>query len=240
MAQRNSARRSDDELHGDWLAWIKRAYNEAVAQGWRHRMFRLMRGIAIQNPALQANGGFFLQWAADNYVAASAMAFRRELDSQPGTQNLLHLLREMRDRPQVISRQRFRSSWSSRERGSEEADRAFDTFPIIRVGEPLLDHLDPAAIDADLARLAQQDAVLEYVQTTVAHRVPERPNSEVPTFRDFHAAAKVVQEVVDKYYLLLTHCTVLSYEPEPQYDVFAPFRTAWIPNSETFNYNATD
>jgi hypothetical protein len=240
MAQRNPARLSDDELHADWVIWIERAYDEAVRQAWRHRMFRLMRGIATQNPQSQANGGFFLQWAADNYVAASAMAFRRELDTQPGTENLLHMLREIRRRPQVISRQRFRASWGNRDREHQEADRAFDTFPIIRFEDPLLDHLSPDAVETDLGRLGAQDAILEYVQTTVAHRVPERPNLDVPTFGDFHAAVEIVREVVDKYYLLLTHRSVVTYEPVPQYDVFAPFTAAWIPNPEAFDYEAAE
>ena len=111
MAQGNFGKLSDDELFADWLRWIERAYSEAIGQGWRYQMFRLMRGIYDQNPDLQNEGGFFIQWAAENYVAASAIAFRRELDTLPGTENLFHLLREMRERPTVISRARFCSTW---------------------------------------------------------------------------------------------------------------------------------
>jgi hypothetical protein len=102
---------TDDQLYADWGRWIGRAYDEAVMQAWRQRTFRLMRGIAAQNQRLQDTGGFFLQWMSDNYVAASAIAFRRELDTQSGTENLVHLLREMRARPSVISRARFVSTW---------------------------------------------------------------------------------------------------------------------------------
>jgi hypothetical protein len=119
-----------------------------------------------------------------------------------------------------------------------EVDRAFDTFPIVRVADQLLDYLSPDAVEADLARLAEQDAILEYVQTTVAHRVPERPELDVPTFGDFHDAVRVVRDVVDSYYLLLTHRTVLTYEPIPQYDLFEPFRAAWIPNPEAFDLSS--
>src|SRR4051812_46079338 len=106
MPQRRFERQTDDELFADWVRWIGRAYDEAISQGWRHKMFRLMRGIYEQNPDLQEQGGFFLQWAADNYVAATAVAFRRELDTQAGTENLYHLLQEMRRRPDVICRAR--------------------------------------------------------------------------------------------------------------------------------------
>ena len=115
MAQRNPAQLTDDQLFQDWLRWIQRAYDEAVGQARRFRLFRLVHGVYQQNDHLQHTGGFLFQWMADNYVAASAMAFRRELDTQAGTENLIHLLREMRDHPSVISRARFRATWSETE-----------------------------------------------------------------------------------------------------------------------------
>jgi hypothetical protein len=198
-------------------------------------MFRLMRGIYQQNDELQQTGGFFLTWAGENYVAASAMAFRRELDTQSGTENLLHLLREMRARPSVISRARFRSGWTGNLK-LYTADHGFEVFPIIRDGStPEADHIDPASIDADLDKLQSVDAVLEHVQTTVAHRVPERPNALVPTFDEFHKAIDVVHEVFGRYYMLLTHKALISFEPAIQYDEFAPFRFAWISDPEHFD-----
>src|SRR4051812_34607779 len=101
MPQRNPRRLTNDELFADWVRWIRRTYNEQITQGWRHRMFRLMRGVYEQNQELQNSGGFFINWAAENYVDAASMALRRELDTQAGTENLWHLLCEMRDRPAV-------------------------------------------------------------------------------------------------------------------------------------------
>jgi hypothetical protein len=236
LAQRQVSRLSDDELHADWVRWIERIYFEAIAQGWRHKMFRLLRCISDQNPRLLETGGFFLNWAAENYVAAAAMAFRRELDTQGGTENLFHLLKELEKRPQALTRARFKSTWNAHT-AEDCADDAFDELPIIRHPDtPELDHIDPAMVEDDLRRLTQQDAVLTHIQTTIAHRMPER-NAPIPTFREFHEAVDAVGKVFEKYYLILTHHSLYTREPAPQYNVYAPFRFAWIADSDTFDYN---
>jgi len=203
-------------------------------------MFRLISGIYEQNPALQEMGGFFLTWAAENYVAAASMALRRELDTRAGTESLWHLLCEIRDRPKVISRARFRASWGDQS-DPRDADRAFDSFPIVRdVADRERDYLDPATVAADVNTLADQDIVLTHVQTTIAHGAPERPNPRIPTFGEFHGAFETVQEVFTRYYLILTHRVLMTCEPVTQYDIYTPFRSPWITDSEKFDYSRTE
>jgi hypothetical protein len=243
MAQRKASTLSDDELYADWVRWIKRAHDESVMQAWRHRNFRLMRGIAEQNTRLRETGGFFLQWAAQNYLAAAAIAFRRELDTQRGTENLFHVLTEMHQRPRVVSRERFVATWGPSNREFSIPDRAFNSYPIIkdRNGDSRRDHLDPAYVANDLTTLQKEnERILEYVQTTVAHRAPEKPKAEVPTFGDFHAALAAVQEVIGRYYTFLTHSTIINFEPTAQYDVHEPFTFAWISNPTAFNFSAAE
>ena len=242
MAQRNPAQLTDDQLFQDWLRWIQRAYDEAVGQDRRFRLFRLVHGVYQQNDHLQHTGGFLFQWMADNYVAASAMAFRRELDTQAGTENLIHLLREMRDRPSVISRARFRATWSETELNDAwNANRAFNAYPHVEHADgPNQDHVDPDAVAADLVVLEEQDRVLEHLQTTVAHRVPELQGASVPTFAEFHAAIKAIGGVFQRYYTLLTHSTLLDLEPAAQYDEYEMFTFAWISDPERFDYEKAE
>ena len=242
MAQRNPAQLTDDQLFQDWLRWIQRAYDEAVGQARRFRLFRLVHGVYQQNDHLQHTGGFLFQWMADNYVAASAMAFRRELDTQAGTENLIHLLREMRDHPSVISRARFRATWSETEPNNAwNANRAFNAYPHVEHADgPDQDHVDPDAVAADLVVLEEQDRVLEHVQTTVAHRGPELQGASVPTFAEFHAAIKAIGGVFRRYYTLLTHSTLLDLEPAAQYNEYEIFTFAWISDPERFDYEKAE
>jgi hypothetical protein len=235
MAQRRIDKLSDDELFADWVRWIGRAYDEAIGQGWRHKMFRLMRCIYEQNTHLQETGGFFLQWAAENYVDASAMALRRELDGQGGSENLFHLLCEIRKRPSVLSRARFRSTWTMDSKYFS-VDREFDKRRIVRHRNPEDDHIDPHMITEDLETLRAQDRVLLHVQTTIAHRSPARSDAHVPTFGDFDAAVEAVGLVFERYYLILTDRALFTREPIEQFNIYEPFRFAWIADAEQFDY----
>jgi hypothetical protein len=84
--------------------------------------------------------------------------------------------------------------------------------------------------------LDKQQAVLAHVQTTVAHRVAPNQSIPVPTYTEFHAAIAAVHEVFGRYYTLLTHKTLMSFEPEPQYNEFEPFTKAWIEDAQTFDH----
>jgi hypothetical protein len=236
MGQSRKLLSGDDRL-ADWRRWIERAYNEALSQGWRYKMFRLMRGVAVQNAELQRTGGFFLQWAANNYVAASAMALRRELDGRSGAENLFHLLHEMRQQPEALSRARFRSTWTGRLE-HYTADTAFDDLRIIRSPDDRdADHIDPSLIDEDLERLKSADDVLEHVQSTIAHRMASREDAPAPTYAELHEAHDVVWQVIARYYRILTHKVVMFREPtEIGFSVYAPFEFAWVPDRETFDY----
>ncbi len=237
MAQRQFEKLSDDEVFADWLRWIERAHDEALDQGWRHKMFRLMRGVAEQNADLRRTGRFFLQWAADNYVAASAMALRRELDTRSGAENLFHLLCEMQQRPNVLSRARFRSTWTGTGK-HYKADTVFDDLGIIPSPEGRdFDHIDPNKIEEDREKLKSADDVPEHVQATIAHRMPVRPEEPIPTYGEFHDAHETIWQVIVRYREILTHRTKDSREPPDEWFSVAPFEFAWIADRDTFDFN---
>jgi hypothetical protein len=85
---------------------IGRIHDEQVNQGWRHQLFRLVRGVFTTNRQLSDQGGFLFNWMADNYVEAALMLVRRELDIQAGTENLRNLLEDIAEHPDVLARAR--------------------------------------------------------------------------------------------------------------------------------------
>jgi hypothetical protein len=157
------------------------------------------------------------------------------LDSQSGTENLLHVLRGLENQPQVLNRKRFRATWT----GNSEywtGDLAFEQYPLARKPDPDEDHIDPAYIVADLARLNEFKRVLIYAQTHFAHRVPTEARAEIPTYRELHEAIEGVQEVIGRYYMLFGNPTPMSFEPEPQYNVYKAFEFSWIADRKHFDY----
>ena len=117
------------------------------------------------------------------------------------------------------------------------SSKEFDRLPIVRdASDPDRDHIDPRMIDTDLKKLTAQEQVLTHIQTTIAHRVPESPGVAVPTYGAFHDAIKAVEKVLGSYYLILTHKSVVNWEPVPQYDVLKPFGFPWIRDPKQFDY----
>jgi hypothetical protein len=55
---------SPDDRHANWVRVAERIYDEQVHQGWRHRIFRLMRATFAKNTDLASEGGFLFNWTA--------------------------------------------------------------------------------------------------------------------------------------------------------------------------------
>lgn len=154
-------------------------------------------------PRLHRTGGHVLDWMYFNYVTAIAMTLRRELDHQK-TANLRHLLHEMEERPQVITRGRYRALWPESERRDRFGgpDRDFERHQIVRVRhDPERDYIAPEEFRSDREQLiTQTEVVREFVERTFAHRSPEKPAAV--TLKQVHDAVEAIVEMFKKYYTL--------------------------------------
>jgi hypothetical protein len=227
---------SDDELFKKWSEWMDRIYQETIALAANRQMFRRIAKMFEKNKRLQEVGGHVWDWLKRNYVDSATMSMRRELDRQPKTQNLRHLLQDIKTNPKVISRNRYRAMWplDGMDKKVQEFQKlrrelSFDSFHLIKdPRDEALDYLDPSIIKADLEALtAATERVRTYIEQVVAHRTGSR--AATVTFDDFDAAVDAVQEIFKKYYLLLTQTSIAQFEPVPQFDIDAPFRFAWLP-----------
>jgi len=225
-----------DERHAHWVRIVGRIRGEQKDQAWSHYLFRLVRGVYTANDRLASNGGYILNWLVGTYVDSALMLIRRELDQEAGTENLRNLLFDISENPTILNRRRYRAQWGARDRFDlDTADQAFDSFAPIRGDHPDADHVDPAAVKADLAKLgADAESLRRYAERTRAHRTPERGISTSGlTFAALHQAIADIREVVGKYYALLTQAVIAEWEPVPQYDVLAVFMEPWVLDRET-------
>src|SRR5438105_1935156 len=159
-----------------------------------------------------------------NYVAAIAMTLRRELDHQK-TANLRHLLHEMDERPQVMTRDRYRALWPENDRRDRVwgADRDFERRQILRIpDDPERDHIAPQQFKSDREQLiTQTELVREFVDRTFAHRSPEKPATV--TLKQVHDAVTAIVEMFKKYYVLFTASSLGTHRPIAQYDTHRCF-----------------
>jgi hypothetical protein len=222
---------SDDERHAAWANVIERIHTEQVNGAWSHYMFRLMRSVFAKNPTLSEEGGFIFNWVAENYVDASLMLLRRELDQQAGVENLMNLLFDIIEHPTVLTRARYLANWGERALFDRElANREFDSFNLKRVANTQeSDYIDPEGVRADINQVVTNAAQLrEYAERTRAHRTPEKKaNISDVTFKALHNTSSDLRRVISKYYLLLT-LKSCKWQPVPQFVPIAPFTRPWV------------
>ena len=220
-----------DERYAAWKRVIERIARENIAQGWNHYMFRLLRAVFTHNTRLAEEGGFIFQWVTQNYVDASLMLVRRELDVQEGTENLRNLLDDIIAHPEVLTRARYRSEWDNATLAAQLADGQFDAFGAVQVNNSRDDDgIATAVIEADLASLtADIDALRVYAERTRAHRTPPRGiNPAGMTFEVLHTSIRDIRRVIARYNLILGRATIINWEPARQYNTVVPFTFTWV------------
>jgi catechol 2,3-dioxygenase-like lactoylglutathione lyase family enzyme len=170
------------------------------------------------------------------------MTLRRELDHQK-TANLRHLLHEMEERPQVMTRRRYRALWPEADRHHRVwgPDRDFERHQIMRVpDDPERDHIAAEEFRSDREQLiAQTEVVREFVERTFAHRSPDKPATV--TLKQVHDAVDAIVEMFKKYYALFTASSLATHRPIAQYDTHECFTFPWwIPEWNAWSDLARD
>jgi AbiU2 len=106
------------DLYTRWQGHVKRIYTETVYIFTTRYKFREIQDMFRKNKELNKIGGDVYEWLLGIWGRDVLMAIRRELDTQSGTINLVHLLREIQDRPDVLTRRRWLARSSSRKTGN--------------------------------------------------------------------------------------------------------------------------
>lgn len=194
-----------------------------------------MRAVFDENKQLSKDGGYLLDWMVRNYLDSTLMLLRREMDVQPGTENLTNLLLDISTYPQVLSRGRVRARWNkTSDLGSELADHSMNRLELILVpGNSDEDHIDPVVISTDLSLLkGDVEQMRKFAERTRAHRTPTPKTAfQKLTYGKLHKALEDIQGVTSKYLALLTAKSVAQWEPVAQFNVLKPFLSPWVERS---------
>ncbi len=210
----------EDGLYEKWKAWIERVYDETVTL-FAYRSF--YRGVAEMT---QANDEIppssFLDALGAWYATTQAMGVRRQTDVGGDAVSLATLLTNMADHPQVMTRGRFLSLWGDEEHWQQRGNEQYDRYA---------DGADTIAADrygADLDRFQERARpIKDYVDRLVAHN-DQRQLTRLPTYEELNAAIDLLEEMLNKYMVLLKGTSVPSADPVHQQDWKAAFRVAWL------------
>ncbi|MEX2099999.1 MAG: hypothetical protein WEB19_01160 [Acidimicrobiia bacterium] len=207
-----------------WLAILRRVHDE-ILEVHHHR--EIWDFFNVELPK-QPDPGIVHQALARWYVDSQAAAIRRIYE--PGDkQSLGALMKSLEAHASELKRADFLRLWHQlSEPGGDEhgifremANDAFDKF-----AGPGGEHVDPATVAADRARLKGAHNVSRWASEHVAH-IGREPSVAV-TFDDLDAAISLVGELHQRYYLLLTASSLMTVTPVIQEPWQTPFTRPWL------------
>ena len=211
-----------DPLHQKWCRWHGQIKDRISGELFFDRFtFREIQRIIADNGNLP--GSHVFDFFARTFVRSQVVAVRAEVDVRDDVVTLGRLLTELRDHPEVMTRQRYVAPYPT---GSQWiGDSEFTDTWAGTEGE----HLDPAIVHADLdgLRSGATRLVKHYVNKEVAHH-DEQGAATIPTFADLDDAIDNLGTLLTRYGTLLTGSNLAVVEPVVQYDWQAPFRQPWI------------
>jgi hypothetical protein len=208
-----------------WRSWIEQDIrNDIIDMHFKRLIWREINQMMKDNPEVGEVPSAFWDFHHDNYAVALAVAVRRQADTNAGTCALARLIKEMKNRAEVLTREYFVGLWDhTNEHDMRRANAGFD-----QVAGEGGEHLNPAIVDRDLKALqTAARKVRLYVDQHVAHDQAQ-PTAELPTFEELHAAVDAIWEIFRRYTVVLTAGTYFSLEPFIQTDWKAIFRTPWL------------
>jgi hypothetical protein len=211
----------EDGLYEKWTTWIERVYDETVTLFAYRSFYRGVSDITQANKEIPPSSFFDALGAW--YATTQAMGVRRQTDVGADAVSLAKVLTNMGAHPEVMTRARFLSLWGDEDhwqrRGNEQYDRyagaGADTIAAERYG-------------TDLDRFQETTRpIKDYVDRLVAHN-DQRQLTRLPTYEELNAAIDLLEEMLNKYLVLLKATSVPSADPVHQQDWKAAFRVAWL------------
>ncbi|MHB8220962.1 MAG: hypothetical protein ACYDHU_11685 [Acidimicrobiales bacterium] len=160
------------------------------------------------------------------YTHSQAAGIRRVGDTTRDVQSLARLLMDIGRHPTLLSREFVvgRYKWGHQWTG----DNYFTTLDPHGTG-----HVDRALVKRDTDVLASVVAdIKKWANEHVAH-LAKTPTSVVPTFSRLDEALDAIEELWQRWTVILTGNDLLSIEPVPQYDWLAPLRVPWIVSDDS-------
>nr|WP_290226542.1 hypothetical protein [Trichocoleus desertorum] len=205
-----------------WNRWVQVLREQITRLVRSNYIYAETRKIVVENSAIN-NSNLFYDWLTRNYVDATLMGIRRQLDEHPDCISLIKLLRDLQINNTLLTREKHLALYLK-----DMQALGHNTFDIL--ADKDLDVFPEKILEIDLQQLEKIKALhKEFTDRRVAHY---EKVSEVPsfgTFQDLDDAISILGNIFQKYFLLLTASSI-ELLPIPQYDWTSIFKQSWLPN----------
>jgi hypothetical protein len=161
---------------------------------------------------------------ASGYLLSGLMGLRRHIKIKKESVSFMRLLKEIRERPQEINtaycRRLVDEDWRK-----DLLVASFEKY--MAAGT---DHIDPDIIEKDMNDLKNAFESSEaFADKKVAH-LDKVPPSRIPNFKELEDSWDLFENLVQKYYSILTGVTLWGVAPVMQYDWKEALKVPWIKN----------
>lgn len=205
-----------------WIRWLEVIKGEVRELVIAKDTFQRIQKLIEDNPALHQPSPFY-RYLTSTYVSHAIIGLRRQIKSGDQSISMSRLFEEMIETPEVLTRAYFVKLYENSV-VQDFADKDFNQF-----ADPGARHINPALVEADLARLrAATGRCEEFADKRVAHR-DKCELKALPTYNDVHSCIDLLNGLYSRYYLLFHACSMDTLLPVYQNDWKAVFRVPWIP-----------
>jgi len=211
----------------EWLGKIYGSVTEAVVN---QHVFWEVQDIIRVNRQLQNTSSVFYDWMGSTFIHSTVLSVRRQLDTDKNSISLHRFLLELKEFPELISRDYHVSLYNRLEYSAEFAHHQANYTYDRHVGEKagVLD-VNTIQMEINSLKIASEN-LHHYADRVIAHHDKRGLERQTPKFNYLSECVAVLEKLVLRYTLLLNGAWQDSLLPTFQYDWKEVFRIPWIPS----------
>ncbi|MEP0872513.1 hypothetical protein NDA01_22100 [Trichocoleus desertorum AS-A10] len=205
-----------------WNRWVQILREQITRLVQSNYIYAETRKIVVENSAIN-NSNLFYDWLTRNYVDATFMGIRRQLDDHSDCISLIKLLRDLQINSTLLTREKHLALYSK-----DMHTLGHNAFDILAGKD--LNVFPEKTLEIDLRQLEKIKALhKEFIDRRIAHYEKVSEVQSLSTFQDLDDAISILENIFQKYFLLLTASST-KLLPIPQYDWTSIFKQSWLPN----------
>lgn len=211
-----------DKIFTKWNKWLDVIYKEITSLSVNRHIFWEVQEIIKSNKKIQKPSSFY-EFLGSAYASLAVMGIRRQVKIHKQSISFARLLKQIADKPGVVSRERYVALYGSDQIMREMGERDFKKF-----ADKFGKHINSSIVINDLKSLQMKAAKCEkYADMRVAH-FDKRALKNPPTFKDLDDCINHLEELLKKYLLIFRATCVSSVLPTWEYDWKEIFLAPWI------------
>lgn len=226
---------NQDDIVTKWVKWLDRINDDITMLHADRQIWREMMNL-LQAKQQIPEREFMMSWITQQSVAALAMGIRRQRDRRTDVISLARLLQEIKDNPDVLTRDRFVEQTCVpgaddylRSAMHKTFDRwAGDDGPNVNpeLIKERIDHLDSAV-----------EKIVHHVNKKLAHTDEGEPPTGF-TYGELDKAMNKIGDLLVDLHLLLKCASLTSADPTIQVPWRRAFVMPWLPDDEVARWQA--